>query len=82
MLITLTVISCKKDPVDPIPSDIPVGISYSPEAPDADKELTITFKADNSSQLYGYSGDVYVHVGVVVEGVWRYVPAVWNQNLA
>ncbi|NLO72015.1 MAG: alpha-amylase [Porphyromonadaceae bacterium] len=82
LLITLTVISCKKDPVDPIPSDIPVGISYSPEAPDADKELTITFKADNSSQLYGYSGDVYVHVGVVVEGVWRYVPADWNQNLA
>ena len=46
-----------------------------PKTPDADKELTIYFKADKSSQLFGYSGDVYVHIGVVSEGVWRFVPA-------
>lgn len=85
LLLVVVVMSCKKDPeIDPSlpPVVVPEGISVVPETPDADKELTIYFKADRSSQLFEYSGDVYVHIGVVVEGVWRYVPAEWTENIA
>lgn len=95
-LMVIVIISCKKDPKrepnfppdvvseDTLPDDIIIseGINVIPKTPDADKELTIYFKADKSSQLFGYSGDVYVHIGVVSEGVWRFVPAEWNQNTA
>lgn len=76
--------SCGKDsePVIEPPVEIKEGLNYSPEAPDADKELTITFKAASSSQLYGYAGDVYIHAGIVSEGTWLYVPSAWDQNLA
>ena len=58
----------------------PEGLSYSPEKPDADAPITITFKANNKSALYGYTGDVYAHLGVVSEGEWQYVPANWDEN--
>ena len=63
------------------PNQIPFGISYSPEKPDADQQLTITFRADNKSKLYGYTGDVYIHIGVIDEGEWMFVPSDWNQNI-
>lgn len=59
-----------------------VGFNLSPEKADADEKLTITFKAGTSSKLYGYSGDVYIHTGVVSEGVWQYFPADWNENIS
>src|SRR5574344_1302474 len=58
------------------------GLNYSPSTPNADQPLKITFKAPSSSALYGYSGDVYIHIGVVSEGTWMYVPAAWSTNLA
>ena len=58
----------------------PEGLSYSPEKPDADQPITLTFKANSISGLYGYKGNVYVHIGVVNEGDWQYVPAEWNEN--
>lgn len=58
------------------------GLNFSLETLDADKEVKITFKAANSSQLYGYTGDVYIHTGVVSDGTWMYVPAEWSVNLA
>lgn len=63
------------------PVVVPDGLSYSPEKPDADQPLTITFKADSKSKLYGYAGEVYAHIGVVSEGTWLYVPAAWDQNI-
>ena len=63
------------------PSDAPYGLSFSPEEPDADQPLVITFKADNKSKLYGYKDDVYVHIGIIDEGEWMFVPADWNQNI-
>lgn len=42
------------------PVDVPEGLSFSSERPDADQPLTITFKAAKSSDLYGYKGDVYI----------------------
>lgn len=60
---------------------VPVGLSFSPQEPDADSPLTIHFKADATSQLYGYEGDVYIHTGVVSEGTWLFVPADWGVNI-
>src|SRR3712207_880371 len=57
------------------------GLSHHPESPDADKELTVSFKAPAGTPLYGYAGDVYIHAGVLDEGTWLYVPAGWNDNL-
>ena len=59
----------------------PEGLSYTPEKPDADQPLTLTFKANSKSALYGYTGDVYVHIGIVSDGDWMYVPAEWNKNI-
>ena len=59
----------------------PDGLSWSPEKPDADQPITITFKATSKSGLYAYAGDVYVHIGIVSEGEWQYVPADWNKNI-
>jgi len=91
LLLLLFAISCGDDPVvtpepEPKPEQpvtIKEGISWSPEKPDADKELTIWFKAASSSQLHTskYSGDVYIHIGVVSEGTWMYVPAEWEENI-
>lgn len=56
-------------------------IKFSSERPDADQPLTITFKAAKSSDLYGYKGDVYLHIGIVNEEAWLFVPAEWNENI-
>ena len=61
--------------------DLAEGLSMDPATPDADAAATLFFKAGASSALSGYSGDVYVHAGVIVDGEWMYVPAEWNQNL-
>ncbi len=80
-LLLFIALACSSDPeVTPIPSV--EGFSINPSAPDADKELTITFKAPNSSELYGYTGDVYVYTGIISQGSWMYVPAAWDQNIA
>lgn len=59
---------------------IPNGLSYNPAEPNADQPITITFKADTKSALYGYTGDVYIHTGVYSEGTWLFVPADWTEN--
>ena len=59
----------------------PEGLSCKPEAPDADQPVTLTFKATHKSALYGYTGNVYVHIGVVSDGDWMYVPADWDKNI-
>jgi len=73
-------ISCKEENIIP-PATIVDGINFVPAAPDADGELTIIFKASSTSALYGHTGDVYVHIGVVTEGTWYFVPADWGQNI-
>lgn len=88
-LITLYLISivlfssCNKDSIE-LPTTTPptVGIFTSPAQPNADAEVSITFKATSTSALYGYTGKVYAHIGVIVDGVWKFVPAAWNENLA
>ena len=88
LLLLLLAFACGEDPVvspepEPEPTpEVPVGLSWSPQEADADKALTITLKASASSPLSGYTGDVYIHTGVVSEGTWLYVPAEWEENLA
>ena len=94
LLVILIATACSSDPIvkpdppkppeppKPPQTEIKEGFNLTPIAPDADKELTVVFKAPKSSALYGYTGDVYAHTGVVTEGTWMYVPAAWDQNIA
>ncbi|RNC66827.1 alpha-amylase family glycosyl hydrolase [Proteiniphilum sp. X52] len=89
LLLLLFAFACGEDPVvtpDPEPEPEPpvvikAGLSWSPEEADADKELTIWFKPRSATPLYNYQGDVYIHTGVISEGVWQFVPAGWDENL-
>ncbi|SCD19325.1 Alpha amylase [Proteiniphilum saccharofermentans] len=89
LLLLLFAFACGEDPVvtpEPEPEPEPpvvikAGLSWSPEEADAEKELTIWFKPRSGTPLYNYQGDVYIHTGVISEGVWRFVPAGWNENL-
>lgn len=81
VLIILSVLFSCKDVITDPPLPIVDGISFFPATPDADGELTIIFKAISTSALYGYTGDVYAHIGVVTEGTWYFVPADWGQNI-
>lgn len=94
LLISIFLFSCSKDPVivpdkpkpeEPKPEEPAMlndWYSWQPEKPDADEELTIFFKAPSSSELYNYTGEVYVHIGIVNEGVWQNVPADWDENIS
>ncbi|WP_352421322.1 alpha-amylase family glycosyl hydrolase [Proteiniphilum sp.] len=84
LLILLLTFSCGDDPVDTPepPVVIKQGLSWGLEEADADKELTIWFKAASGSPLYNYTGDVYIHTGVISEGEWQFVPAEWSENLS
>lgn len=61
--------------------EIKEGLSYSSDQLDADQPITVYFKAEVKSKLYGYKGDVYIHIGVIEEGHWKYVQAQWNENI-
>lgn len=70
-----------KDTPEP-PAEIKDGINLSPDEPKADEQVKITFKASKASALYGYTGDVYAHIGIVEGSDWKYVPAAWDENIA
>ena len=54
------------------------GITVDPAYPNADKPCSIVFKPSSDNALYGYSGELYGHFGVVVEGEWMFVPSEWG----
>jgi 1,4-alpha-glucan branching enzyme len=84
LFILYTVSSCSSSSNDVLEEEQKIyeGLNYSPISPNADQSLKITFKAPSSSALYGYTGDVYIHIGVVADGSWMYVPADWSTNIA
>ena len=54
------------------------GIDVDPVCPDADKPCTIIFKPASDNPLYGHTGELYGHFGVVVDGEWKFVPSDWG----
>lgn len=65
-------------------------VHTNPAFPSEDKPVTIFFDATKGSQgLLNYTGDVYVHIGVLTNlsdpdnpGDWRYVKTDWGVNTA
>lgn len=89
LLISIFMLSCGDDPVvtpEPEepgteePEELADWFSWEPKIADADKELTIYFKASQGSQLFNYQGDVYLYSGVIQEGQWRFHPDKWEDN--
>ena len=54
------------------------GITVEPAYPNADKSCTIVFKPESGNPLYGHTGELYGHFGVVVDGDWQFVPTDWG----
>lgn len=55
-------------------------ITVDPPFPVAKDAVTVTFNA-NGTGLQGYSGEVYAHTGVTVNGVrWQHVIGSWGNN--
>ena len=52
----------------------------TPEHPNADESAVISFRAGKTSPLYGYTGDVYAHIGILEYGTWKFVQAEWTEN--
>ncbi len=53
----------------------------TPVLPDADEAMTISFRAEEDSPLFGYTGDVYAHIGLLEYGIWKHVKAEWTKNI-
>lgn len=68
-------------PGDNVSPDKASGITVDPEIPDADDICTIKFNPAPGNPLYNHRGELYAHLGVVVEGEWTYVPAAWDENI-
>lgn len=59
--------------------EIKYGVFSEPEIPDADQPCTLYFRADEKSELYNTTDDLYAHIGINSE--WQYVVAEWNTNI-
>ncbi len=53
------------------------GITLEPSSPNADEPVTIKFNPVSGNPLYNHSGELYGHLGVIVEGEWLFVPCDW-----
>ena len=65
-------------PTDGATPDPASGITVDPAYPNADKLCTIIFKPASDNPLYGHTGELYGHFGVVVDGEWKFVPTDWG----
>ena len=54
------------------------GIDVEPVCPDADKPCTIKFNPASGNPLYAYSGELYAHLGIIVDSEWKFVPSDWG----
>lgn len=57
-------------------------LSTNPQLPVATQKVTIIFDSSKESRLGFYSGDLYAHTGVIVEGSadWKHVIGSWGNN--
>ena len=60
--------------------DAASGMVVDPVKPDADGPCTIKFNAPAGSELFGYTGELYAHLGLIVDDEWAFVPAAWDEN--
>ncbi|MBQ8839212.1 MAG: hypothetical protein IJ005_07835 [Bacteroidales bacterium] len=67
-------------PEEDVTPDPLSGISVDPVKPDADGACTIWFEAIEGTEFVGYTGDVYVHIGIIIDGEWKYVESDWDIN--
>ena len=70
-------------PVNPEKDVVPdpaSGISVTPVKPDADGACTISLKALSTNEFTNYTGDVYLHIGVIIDGEWKCVESQWDVN--
>lgn len=87
LLSIILLTGCSDSPSVPMPEPpepgevLADGLTTDPEKAVAGEQLTITFKAATTSPLYGHTGDVYAHIGVVEGPDWLYAPA-WSENLS
>ncbi len=54
------------------------GITVDPAYPNADEPCTIKFNPANGNPLFNHTGELYGHLGVIVEGEWKYVVSEWG----
>ncbi len=66
------------DPENLVSPDPASGITVEPTYPNADEACVIKFNPQSGNPLYNHSGDLYGHLGVVVEGEWMFVPTDWG----
>ncbi len=66
------------DPENLVSPDPASGITVEPTYPNADEACMIKFNPQSGNPLYNHSGDLYGHLGVVVEGEWMFVPTDWG----
>jgi len=59
-------------------------ITTVPEFPNANSEITITFDSSQDSRLGTFTGELYAHTGVMIEGNadWQHVIGSWGDNTA
>ncbi len=57
-------------------------ITTAPEFPAATKQVVVTFDSSQDSRLGKYTGDLYAHTGVKIEGNndWQHVIGSWGDN--
>ncbi len=57
-------------------------ITTEPALPVASQKVTITFDTSKESRLGYYTGDLYAHTGVIIEGntAWQHVIESWGNN--
>lgn len=53
------------------------GITLEPSVPNADEPCVIKFMPFSGNPLYNHAGELYAHLGVIVEDEWLYVPCEW-----
>ena len=57
-------------------------ITTEPALPVATQKVTITFDSSKESRLGYFTGDLYAHTGVIIEGKtdWQHVIGTWSNN--
>lgn len=67
-------------PQEDVVPDPASGISVTPVKPDADGSCTITLTALETNEFMDYTGDVYMHIGIIIDDEWKFVESNWDVN--